>query len=248
MPPEERSPTRPVILGRTAPRSVLHATHPARPEMGSQRIPLQAGTQTRQQNVMKKCGEDMCAGNHYAKGLCKTHYTKQWKSHNLTYCKYVGCRNKSWGSKYCDSHRRRIAQGNPDKPIRVARYSGCSAHRCDRPHYGNGYCSKHHYQFLVKDNVDHIDRNLRHKYGISREERDRMFAAQEWKCAICADDSRQLLVDHDHKHCGGPRRGCRTCVRGGLCAKCNTLLHGLESETWRGSAEEYLENPLACGF
>lgn len=55
------------------------------------------------------------------------------------------------------------------------------------------------------------------KYGISRNEYDRMHRVQEGKCAICRDlpDEHNLRVDHDH-------RSGR--VRALLCNNCNAML------------------------
>jgi len=53
---------------------------------------------------------------------------------------------------------------------------------------------------------------------LTKEEYDRLFAAQRGVCAICSrtnPDGRALSVDHDH----GTGR-----VRALLCLKCNTLL------------------------
>jgi hypothetical protein len=50
-------------------------------------------------------------------------------------------------------------------------------------------------------------------YGLSLDDYDKMLAAQEYRCAICADGgSRRLAVDHCHETAK---------VRGLLCDKCN---------------------------
>lgn len=60
------------------------------------------------------------------------------------------------------------------------------------------------------------------KYGLSKEDYQRMQRAQNFKCAICLQQDfdekrglRRLCVDHDHK---------TDKVRGLLCSKCNTML------------------------
>ena len=50
-----------------------------------------------------------------------------------------------------------------------------------------------------------------------------MVRLQGGLCAICGRRGQRLQVDHDHRHCAG-RMGCRLCVRGLLCARCNTAL------------------------
>ena len=175
----------------------------------------------------------------------------QWRKDNdreTTFCQVEGCQRKSHFSRYCTPHRDRIKSGELDRPIRQYRYDGCSVSRCEEPHHSKGYCASHHWKYVAKGKTDSIDVALRYKYGITRAQRDGMFAAQHWACAICEDDRRQLLVDHDHNHCGGSRNGCPKCVRGGLCAKCNTMLFALENQQWRGRAENYLSSPPGIEF
>jgi hypothetical protein len=60
--------------------------------------------------------------------------------------------------------------------------------------------------------------NLKATYGLTVEERDRLFEAQGRCCAICRKvdpGSRGWCVDHDHQ---------TKKVRGILCMQCNTLL------------------------
>lgn len=58
---------------------------------------------------------------------------------------------------------------------------------------------------------------LKHRYGISEQEYDRLLAEQGGTCLFCPAEvspyNRRLSVDHDH------RTGV---VRGILCLKCNT--------------------------
>jgi hypothetical protein len=54
------------------------------------------------------------------------------------------------------------------------------------------------------------------KFGLTLEQYDQMYAAQNGGCAICGgqnDDGRRLFVDHNHQ---------TGRVRGLLCARCNT--------------------------
>jgi hypothetical protein len=71
-----------------------------------------------------------------------------------------------------------------------------------------------------EDNVDRVKGNkLKYSYGITLEEYQAMFNAQEGKCLICnrhQDELKQALyVDHDH---------VTEKIRGLLCHKCNTVL------------------------
>lgn len=53
---------------------------------------------------------------------------------------------------------------------------------------------------------------LKREYGITQAEYERMYLAQEGRCAICRDWSSRLCVDHDH---------LTSVVRGLLCDGCN---------------------------
>jgi hypothetical protein len=47
-----------------------------------------------------------------------------------------------------------------------------------------------------------------------------------------------LSIDHDHSHCPA-KHGCPDCIRGILCAPCNTQLERAESH----AHTEYLSSP-----
>lgn len=55
------------------------------------------------------------------------------------------------------------------------------------------------------------------------EQFEAMLSAQGGVCAICQAGEGVLQVDHDHSCCAG-QRSCGSCVRGLLCAKCNTAV------------------------
>lgn len=60
-------------------------------------------------------------------------------------------------------------------------------------------------------------------YGITGEQYDALYAAQDGRCYICRrarGTSKFLAVEHDHKCCAGPR-SCGRCVRCLACGKCN---------------------------
>lgn len=76
------------------------------------------------------------------------------------------------------------------------------------------------------------DWHLRRRYGIGSADYERMYEAQDGRCAICRQSSAQRFhVDHDH---------ASGRVRGLLCMRCNTALGHMESEAWRIRAERYL--------
>ena len=65
--------------------------------------------------------------------------------------------------------------------------------------------------------------NRRKAHGLTPDEIDALFRMQGGRCAICGRADQPLQVDHDHRHCPGTM-GCRQCVRGGLCGRCNSGL------------------------
>lgn len=71
------------------------------------------------------------------------------------------------------------------------------------------------------------------KYKLTLEDYDRMFVAQDGKCAICASPPRtgfDLSVDHNHSCCSYGTRCCGKCVRGLICHGCNIRLGHIESD------------------
>lgn len=77
-------------------------------------------------------------------------------------------------------------------------------------------------------------------YGIQPDDYDKMYAAQDGKCAICRRATgltRRLSVDHDH---------ATGKVRGLLCRVCNDLLgHARDDVDFFYRAMQYLINPPA---
>jgi hypothetical protein len=65
--------------------------------------------------------------------------------------------------------------------------------------------------------------HLKHTYGITLDDYEKMLAKQEGRCAICRTDrpggSGKFHVDHDHK---------TGTVRGLLCMRCNHTLGAFE--------------------
>ena len=93
-------------------------------------------------------------------------------------------------------------------------------------------------RYRVTDKGRHAQRNgwLRHRYGITVDDFDRMLRDQDGKCAICGTTEPGgrrgvFAVDHDHQ---------TGRVRGLLCFPCNRRLGVLEMFGWRELAERYL--------
>ena len=69
----------------------------------------------------------------------------------------------------------------------------------------------------------------RPRHGLTPAERDALVALQGGRCAICLKAGEELEVDHDHRHCPG-KIGCRHCIRGMWCGRCNTALGRIGDE------------------
>ncbi len=90
------------------------------------------------------------------------------------------------------------------------------------------------------------DASLKALYGVSIEDYERIFAAQNGACAICgSSDSKaeiggkKVKLHVDHCHSTGQ-------VRGLLCAKCNLGLGSFEdSPDFLRAAADYLESAMS---
>lgn len=65
------------------------------------------------------------------------------------------------------------------------------------------------------------------QYGLTLEDYEALFAAQNGKCGICGEQEARLDVDHDHSCCPG-KKSCGQCIRGLLCLGCNSKLGFVE--------------------
>ena len=81
-------------------------------------------------------------------------------------------------------------------------------------------------------------RRLSRKYGV-----DSLSIPDS--CEICggSNNGRLLYVDHDHACCqpNDAQKTCGECIRGFVCAKCNTRLAVLDDREWCGLAATYLD-------
>jgi len=90
------------------------------------------------------------------------------------------------------------------------------------------------------------------KYGITRQQYEKILTDQGGGCAICGGEERtkttsgtgqvrRLSVDHDHSCCPGVR-SCGKCIRGILCNDCNNSIGRMKDDPARlRRAAEYLE-------
>ncbi len=84
-------------------------------------------------------------------------------------------------------------------------------------------------------------RNVKRKYGITKEQYEQLLSLQNGRCAICGKEKqtsgKRLGIDHCHNS---------ALVRGILCESCNALLGSIEArEDWMSKAQNYLTNPPA---
>lgn len=86
------------------------------------------------------------------------------------------------------------------------------------------YCRERMRELRAENYREFQDRSIKHRYGVSLEYCERIFEAQDGRCAICdqpiprldsAKDRKFVCIDHDHKS---------NKVRGILCSKCNSGL------------------------
>ena len=83
------------------------------------------------------------------------------------------------------------------------------------------------------------------RYRLRRADYEAILGRQGGVCAICGGSfasEKGTHVDHDHR-CDHPGRGtfsCPDCVRGILCARCNTVLPLLDDREWPAKAVRYL--------
>lgn len=104
----------------------------------------------------------------------------------------------------------------PDGPLRPA------------PHPGPR-CATHHRAVRKARKEAAHEARVQSVYGLGPGDYAKLYAGQNGRCWICqraTGASRKLSVDHDHRCQLGhdPKQGCRACIRGLLCRRCNDLL------------------------
>lgn len=100
-----------------------------------------------------------------------------------------------------------------------------------------------HYYKNRKANCDASHwRNVKRRYGITKEQYEQIIAVQGGGCALCGipvqSSGKRLSIDHCHNS---------TVVRGVLCEPCNVLLGSVDAKPgWIEKVQDYLlNNPAA---
>lgn len=171
-------------------------------------------------------------------------------------CEVPGCQNMGRGMRgLCPAHYQRLRRwGTLDPyPDQVCRICGgpiadtgkkrtiCGARDCYRAYMterGRAYKAKglqreRDRERRAADPTLGRARWLKFRYGLTLADYDRALAAQGGICALCATPAveREFFVDHDHGCCPGNKgKTCGGCIRGLICARCNTGLGLFEDD------------------
>lgn len=90
-------------------------------------------------------------------------------------------------------------------------------------------CATHHRAAVRRTKNRAHERRIETSYTITAVDYWAIYQLQGCKCALCqvaTGRTRRLAVDHDHElaktHDHPVDQGCRLCIRGLLCKRCNT--------------------------
>lgn len=168
-----------------------------------------------------RCSVDGCMTSQSARGMCGLHY-KRWRTEN-TSDRCEKCERPAVYKKHgllCDLHY---------KQVQASWLPTCSVKGCERRSAAAGLCGRHRPGYRLR--------------GLTVQERTDYFDSIEGRCDLCgqAVEPSRIYIDHDHAHCAS---GCRECVRGFLCAACNTF-EGAAMGIQRRTSEPVTFAPLA---
>lgn len=199
----------------------------------------------RRKENTRKCSLEGCERPYVSGGYCAAHYRRlqvhgdvgsplvQRREGNRN-CEHPGCDRPHRAAGYCEVHYQRNRKGlDMDAPVQERASHGhlteCLRSGCSLPPEKQGYCPAHYSRANT----------LKHSYGITYDDFDRMYEEQGGGCWICHDelpiDSPEIHVDHCHA--SGD-------VRGLLCRMCNLGLGAFRDRPdFLRVAAEYLGRP-----
>lgn len=197
------------------------------------------------------CSVDDCDAAHFGNGYCRPHYMKWYRTgdaeveppvyKNTLDCEVDGCSIKQSANGLCNKHNAtRVRQLLADQVEGTRTCCTCKLEKdliCFS--LGNNMCRE----------CDAF-RQVKHNYGITREQYDALLDEQGGECAICVGSNdpktKRLSVDHWHECDAGhdPRKkACIQCIRGLLCEKCNIGKYNENPKLLRAAAA-YFESDL----
>lgn len=147
----------------------------------------------------------------------------------MTKCLYSECSNsKRYANGYCGTHEAQRRAGKTLQPARsYVRRSAetCIVTNCLGLIATNEVCGGH--------------AQVAWRMGIDVSELSRLYSGG---CAICGS-RKNLHIDHDHKCCA-TLPACGSCVRGALCASCNSRVGKMDKhpELYTRTLEYSTEN------
>lgn len=148
-----------------------------------------------------------------AKGLCRRCYSNAWRTATPERRRAASEANKAWQR---NNPERAKVHSDRSNAKRQKRYASDPEYRLFR-----AFCG------------------LLNRYGVTREEYERVLAQQGGRCGICRSDKpgrRRRLFAMDHDHNTGVFRGL-------LCIYCNTALGAFRDSVFNlAAAIAYLEN------
>lgn len=157
---------------------------------------------------MNVCVAPECERPSYSRNLCRPHYEAE---PDIVERKRVYERERYQRRKGDPAYHAGVKE-------RKARYY--------RTPKGKAQAADEHRRWRDKAGTERTrDYNRFYLYGVTRDQWDAMFAAQDGRCAICrcAEPTGRWCIDHDHACCPG-MRACGKCIRGILCNSCNSGL------------------------
>jgi hypothetical protein len=187
-------------------------------------------------HVRPECSIDGCESLITSRGYCKQHY-EQWKRNPAKAGQPIKrvvsrMRRDEQGRKECQ----KCEEWKPESAFAKQTRKGDGLQTVCRE------CRAGYYQRRALEIRDVM--RLK-RFGITREQFDSMFVAQDSMCAICGTTdpgSTYWCVDHNHACCPSSEKTCGKCIRGILCARCNQGIGHMGDDVARiRAAANYLE-------